>query len=79
LLLRLDRTIATEDGDSNLVTFFNLDSRPQQLPKSERFDGSLLLRSEDSQFGGARRDDDAHDMLLPFEFWVFGPSRWSER
>ena len=20
-----------------------------------------------------------HDMLLPFEFWVFGPSRWSER
>jgi maltooligosyltrehalose trehalohydrolase len=79
LLVRLDRTIATQDGDSNLVTFFNLDSRPQQLPRSERFDGSLLLRSEDSQFGGARRDDDAHDMLLPFEFWVFGPSRWSER
>jgi len=78
LLLRLDRTISTEGGDSQLVAFFNLESRPQQLPKSEQSDGCLLLRSEDSQFGGARSDDDAHDTLLPFEFWVFGPSRWSE-
>jgi hypothetical protein len=75
----LDRTISTEEGDSQLVAFFNLESRAQQLPKSEQFDSTLLLLSEDTQFGGARRDDDAHDMLLPFEFWVFGPSRWSER
>jgi hypothetical protein len=79
MLLRLDRTISTEDGDADLVAFFNLESRPQRLPESERVDGTFLLRSEDSQFGGARRDDDAQDLLLPFEFWVVGPGRWSER
>jgi maltooligosyltrehalose trehalohydrolase len=79
MLLRLDRTISTEDGDAHLVAFFNIESRPQRLPESERVDGTFLLRSEDSQFGGARRDDDAQDLLLPFEFWVVGPGRWSER
>ncbi|HEV3304778.1 MAG TPA: malto-oligosyltrehalose trehalohydrolase [Planctomycetaceae bacterium] len=79
LLLRLDRTISTEEGDSQLVAVFNIESRPQRLPKSEQIDGCLLLLSEDSQFGGARSDNDGQEMLLPFEFWVFGPNRWSER
>jgi maltooligosyltrehalose trehalohydrolase len=78
-LLRLDRTISSEGGDSQLVAFFNLDPQPQQLPQDKRPDACLLLQSEESQFGGARGEADAEDILLPFEFWVFGPSRWSER
>jgi maltooligosyltrehalose trehalohydrolase len=79
MLLRLERTISSSDGDSRVVAFFNLDSRPRQVLDGAGLDASLLLQSEEGQFGGARRDDDAQDMLLPFEFCVFGPSRWSER
>jgi maltooligosyltrehalose trehalohydrolase len=79
VMLRLERTISSDDGNKQLVALFNLDSRPQHLPDAECPEGCLLLRSEDSQFGGARTEAAADDMLLPFEFWIFGPSRWSER
>jgi maltooligosyltrehalose trehalohydrolase len=79
VMLRLDRTISSDDGNSRLVVCFNLDSRSQRLPQVECPEGCPLLQSEDSRFGGARNEAADDDMLLPFEFWIFGPSRWSER
>jgi hypothetical protein len=79
VMLRLDRTISSDDGNSQLVVCFNLDSRSQRLPQVECPEGCPLLQSEDSRFGGARNEAADDDMLLPFEFWIFGPSRWSER
>jgi maltooligosyltrehalose trehalohydrolase len=78
-ILRLDRTISSDDGDSQLVAFFNLDSQPRCLREGERPNARLLLQSEDPQFGGTRGNLGADDVLLPFEFWIFGPSRWSAR
>ena len=78
-MLRLDRTIASDGGNSQLIAFFNLDSAAQHLPALEFPEACLLLKSEDPQFGGARRETVPDDMLMPFEFWIFGPSRWSER
>jgi maltooligosyltrehalose trehalohydrolase len=77
-LLRLDRTISSEDGDSQFVAFFNLEARAQPLPEGERPDACLLLQSEEPQFGGVRGEAERDAGLLPFEFWIFGPSRWSE-
>jgi maltooligosyltrehalose trehalohydrolase len=77
-LLRLERTIASDAGQSRFVAFFNLESRPQELPAHERPGDSILLRSEDAEFGGARKEGHLDDMLLPFELWIFGPSRRSQ-
>jgi maltooligosyltrehalose trehalohydrolase len=78
LLLRLERTISAEGSDARLVAFFNLDSHPLKLPVGGQRPACRLLQSEDSQFGGPRQDSDHRDMLLPFEFCVFGPSAWGE-
>ncbi|HXY34917.1 MAG TPA: malto-oligosyltrehalose trehalohydrolase [Planctomycetaceae bacterium] len=75
--LRLERTISSDGGKSRLVAIFNLGSEPQQLPEKKPPHAAVLLHSEDPAFGGARGEADARDMLLPFEFCVFGPSRWS--
>jgi maltooligosyltrehalose trehalohydrolase len=78
VMLRLDRSVASDQGESHLVMLCNLDSRRQQVPR-EVPGGCVLLRSEDPQFGGARGEAETDGMLLPFEFWLCGPSHWSER
>ncbi len=85
-ILRLARAIANDceertagaGDEASLVVYFNLEGRAQRLPDGERPEGRLLLASEDRRFDGARDDSAAANILLPFEFWIFGPSRWSE-
>jgi maltooligosyltrehalose trehalohydrolase len=78
-LLRLERTISSDDGEDRLLAFFNLGSRAQQLPDDGRAELCVLLRSEEPEFGGARGVADGDERLRPFEFCLFGPSRWSKR
>jgi maltooligosyltrehalose trehalohydrolase len=87
-ILRLERSIAVEScgaptgatgaQEESLVAYFNLEGREERLPDGERPDGRLLLASEDRRFGGAREESSPADILMPFEFWIFGPSRWSD-
>jgi maltooligosyltrehalose trehalohydrolase len=87
-ILRLERSITVEScgaptaatgaQEESLVAYLNLEGREQRLPDGERPDGRLLLASEDRRFGGAREESAPADILMPFEFWIFGPSRWSD-
>ena len=77
-LLRLERTISSDDGTARVLAFFNLGPQAQQLPASEGAELCVLLRSEEPEFGGTRGAAD-DGRLMPFEFCLFGPSRWSKR
>ncbi len=83
-VLRLVRKMAVEGPSSELTAFFNLSRQPQAVPENAlpdrgRRNAKLLLSSEESRFGGSRGLQDPLDVLLPFEFWVFGPASWSQR
>jgi maltooligosyltrehalose trehalohydrolase len=78
-VLKLVRKMASNGPSSELIAYFNLSQQPQPLPEDNRSSAKLLLSSEESRFGGSRGPNDAANILLPFEFWVFGPDSWSRR
>jgi maltooligosyltrehalose trehalohydrolase len=83
-VLRFVRKMRVEGPSTELTAFFNLSRQSQAVPKDALPDGGqriakLLLSSEETRFGGSRGSQAAVDVLLPFEFWVFGPASWSQR
>jgi maltooligosyltrehalose trehalohydrolase len=78
-VLKLIRKMASDGPPSELVAYFNLSRQPQPLPADNQSRKKLLLSSEETRFGGSRGPNDPVDVLLPFEFWVFGPDSWSRR
>jgi len=73
-VLRLLRKTAADGAERELTAYFNLSRQPQTLPETDRPDGKLLLGSEEVRFGGSRGPQNSMDVLLPYEFWVFGPA-----
>jgi maltooligosyltrehalose trehalohydrolase len=78
-VLRLTRKMAGEGLARELTAFFNLSRQPQPLPEADHPSVKLLLGSEESRFGGSRGPQDPLNLLLPYEFWVFGPASWSAK
>ncbi len=72
-VLRMARTIVAEGEKLELIAYFNLSNERQPLVDPGRGTHTLLICSEDVQFGGARGSGDPLDALLPYEFWVFDP------
>jgi maltooligosyltrehalose trehalohydrolase len=76
-VLRLVRKMNADGQTTELTAFFNLSRLSQPLPEADHPSAKLLLASEEARFGGARGPQDPVNVLLPFEFWVFGPASWS--
>jgi maltooligosyltrehalose trehalohydrolase len=78
-VLRLTRKMAGDGLARELTAFFNLSRQPQPLPQADHPSAKPLLGSEESRFGGSRGLRDPLNVLLPYEFWVFGPASWSTK
>ena len=67
-----------EEKDA-LVAYFNLSREPQPLPDTGETGcccSMCLLSSEHRDYGGSRTPACPLDVLLPFEFQVYGPCSW---
>lgn len=67
-----------EEKDA-LVAYFNLSRDPQALPDTGETGcccSMCLLSSEQRDYGGSRTLACPLDVLLPFEFQVYGPCSW---
>ncbi|MBC7819110.1 MAG: malto-oligosyltrehalose trehalohydrolase [Planctomycetaceae bacterium] len=78
-VLRLVRGGHRPEEKDALVAYFNLGKEPQPLPDTGETGcccSMCLLSSEDGSYGGGRTHAYPLDMLLPFEFQVYGPCSW---
>lgn len=72
-VIRLERHGDCDGGVVELVVFFNVAGKEQEIPGSELPPFNLLISSESPWYGGARTSKSPSRVLLPFEFQVFGP------
>lgn len=78
-VLRFVRGGHQPDEKGALVAYFNLNRDPQPLPDTGETGcccSMCLLSSEDRNYGGSRTPACPLDVLLPFEFQVYGPCSW---
>jgi maltooligosyltrehalose trehalohydrolase len=72
-ILRLRRHGVCNQKTTELVAYFNLTGQPRTLSGEGRPAAGLRMSSEASGYGGARKAEDPLEVLLPFEFQIFGP------
>lgn len=72
-VIRLARRGSRGDQGMQLLAFFNITGRRQELPVEDRPAIGLLISSESACYGGVRTAEAPPETLLPFEFLVFGP------
>ncbi len=78
-MIRLERHADCVSANSatgavaDLIVFFNLAGKEQEIPQSELPPFNLLVSSESDWYKGARTSSSPVRVLLPFEFQVFGP------
>ncbi|MBI3463271.1 MAG: malto-oligosyltrehalose trehalohydrolase [Planctomycetes bacterium] len=77
-ILRLTRG-GTAAGPDALVTYFNLGPSDRLLPDTLPPDTTLLLSSEEPQYGGRGADQTSKAMLAPLEFRVIGTRSTPDR
>ncbi len=78
-VLRLVRGGHRPEEKDALVAYFNLGKDPQPLPDTGETGcccSMCLLSSEDGKYSGSRTLACPLDVLLPFEFQVYGPCSW---
>lgn len=72
-VIRLDRHGTCDGKVVDLVAFFNVSGKAQEIPEHELPPFELLLSSESQSYAGGRTSQSSPRVLLPFEFQVFGP------
>ena len=72
-VIRLERHGDFDGTIVDLVAFFNVSGREQEIPQHELPPFSLLMSSESTAYGGQRTSKSPLRVLLPFEFQIFGP------
>jgi maltooligosyltrehalose trehalohydrolase len=72
-VLRLTRHAVCNQPAAELIAFFNLTDQPRDVPDEERPKAALIMSSESSCYGGRRTAEDPRQVLLPFEFQIYGP------
>jgi maltooligosyltrehalose trehalohydrolase len=77
-VLRFDRRASAGSVTLKIVACFNLTARPQPLRTDDLSETHLLLSSEVELFGGSRSEAEPLNVLLPFEFLLFGPVKETE-
>jgi maltooligosyltrehalose trehalohydrolase len=60
-------------ADRRVVAFFNISASEHEIPPEEFPALELLLSSESPAYGGDRTEGMPRQILLPFEFQVYGP------
>jgi maltooligosyltrehalose trehalohydrolase len=72
-VIRLERHGNGDAGAVEVVAFFNVSDKEQEIPDADRPPFDMLLSSESSAYGGDRTSKSDPPKLLPFEFQIFGP------